>query len=259
MPVFTDQLGNTVDIPSSPQRIVSLVPSQTELLSVMGLEERVVGITKFCVHPEQWFRTKTRVGGTKTVKMDVIDGLKPDLIIANKEENNKDQVEELARHFPVWVSNVYNLESALDMFAQVDKITGVNDSASLLWHVQDQFAILKKLKSNLRTCYMIWRNPYMSVGGDTFIHDMLTHCGLRNIFADVKRYPEVTIEMLRSKNCELIILSSEPYPFKEEHVAELHEELPGTKVILADGQMFSWYGSRLVRAPRYFYQLLNHF
>ncbi len=115
MPIFTDQTGREVSIPSHPQRIISLVPSQTELLFDLGLEEQVAGITKFCVHPEKWFRSKTRIGGTKNIKSALIHQLQPDLIIANKEENVKEQVEELAAHYPVWVSDIHDLQSALDM------------------------------------------------------------------------------------------------------------------------------------------------
>src|ERR1700741_3198050 len=107
---FIDQTGRKISIPQIPQRIISLVPSQTELLFDLGLDKEVVGITKFCVHPPEWFQTKTRVGGTKQLKIDLIKQLQPDLIIANKEENVKEQIEELEKHFPVWISDVNNLE-----------------------------------------------------------------------------------------------------------------------------------------------------
>ena len=113
------------------------------------------------------------------------------------------------------------------------------------------------LHSPLNTCYLIWRNPWMTIGGDTFIHDMLSRCGFQNIFGDHNRYPEVTIDTLRNKNCQLLLLSSEPYPFKENHIAELQQELPDTKIMLVDGEMFSWYGSRLLKAPDYFSGLLK--
>lgn len=256
MPVYTDQLGNTVDIPSPPQRIVSLVPSQTELLYTICEEDRVVGITKFCVHPDAWFRTKTRVGGTKSVKLDMIEKLNPDLIIANKEENEQSQIDELARRYPVWTSNVYNLETAREMILLVSKIIDTKNH-SLISQIDAGFESLQPLQPLVRTCYLIWRNPYMTIGGDTFINDMLKRCGLENIFGDEKRYPQITVEMLREKNCELVILPSEPYPFKEQHIKELQQHLPGVKIVLADGEMFSWYGSRLVQAPRYFRELLK--
>lgn len=318
MPVYTDQLGNTVDIPFFPQRIVSLVPSQTELLFDLGLDHRVIGITKFCVHPGSWFRSKTRVGGTKSLKNEVIAGLQPDLILANKEENVKEQVNELARHYPVWTSDIHDLESAMDMIERVGGITGCAEKGlEIVGRIRDGFAGLAELHKHagnatshnfsedsthtaataipgdnlpsesethnntqkpnsantgidslsaknpqsfhkpLKTAYLIWRNPFMTIGGDTFIHDMLNRCGLQNIFDDMTRYPEVTIETLRGRQCELLLLSSEPYPFKQNHIDELQEQLPGTKILLADGEMFSWYGSRLLKAPEYFIQLLQ--
>jgi ABC-type Fe3+-hydroxamate transport system substrate-binding protein len=257
MPVYTDQLGNAVDIPAFPQRIISLVPSQTELLFHLGLDARVSGITKFCVHPESWFRSKTRIGGTKTVKTDLVAQLQPDLILANKEENKKDQVETLQQQYPVWISNVHDLNSALDMIAGVGAITGTAEKASeIISTIRAGFPELDTQNPKLKTAYLIWRNPYMTIGSDTFIHDMLTRCGLENIFAHQTRYPETTIEELRKKNCELLLLPSEPYPFKENHLAELQQHLPNTKIVLCDGEMFSWYGSHLLESPAYFKQLL---
>jgi ABC-type Fe3+-hydroxamate transport system substrate-binding protein len=258
MPVYTDQLGNTVDIPSFPQRIVSLVPSQTELLYHLGLDDRVAGITKFCVHPEAWFRSKTRIGGTKTVKPELIAQIQPDLVLANKEENMKDQVEALAKLYPVWTSQIHNLETALDMISKVGIITGSAANANdIIARISSGFTQLKTQDLKLKTAYFIWRNPWMTIGHDTFIHDMLTRCGFENIFGDRTRYPEVTVEMLRNKKCELLLLSSEPYPFRQNHIDELQEQLPGTKILLVDGEMFSWYGSRLLEAPAYFNRLLQ--
>ena len=260
MPVYTDQLGNTVDIPSFPQRIISLVPSQTELLFDLGLDARVSGITKFCVHPETWFRSKVRIGGTKTVKTDLIAQLQPDLVLANKEENKKDQVQTLQKQFPVWISHVHDLDSALDMIAGIGAITGTAEKASeIISQIQTGFAKLPTQNTKLKTAYLIWRNPYMTIGSDTFIHDMLHRCGLENIFTHQTRYPETTIEELRQKNCELLLLPSEPYPFKENHITELQQQLPNTKILLCDGEMFSWYGSRLLQSPAYFKNLLANF
>ena len=256
MPLFTDQTGRSITLDAPPRRIVSLVPSQTELLHFLGLEEAVIGITKFCVHPDHWFRTKTRVGGTKQLSIDGIRQLQPDLIIANKEENVKEQVELLSEEFPVWVSDVNNLSDACNMITSVGEMTAQTALANELVHdIRREFDLLADAVENdpLRTAYLIWRNPYMTVGHDTFIHDMLTRCGMQNIFADRTRYPTVSIDELL--NCQLLLLSSEPYPFGEKHIPELQSELPHTKIILVDGEMFSWYGSRLLHAPLYFREL----
>ncbi|HMK26020.1 MAG TPA: helical backbone metal receptor [Chitinophagaceae bacterium] len=256
MPVFKDQTGRNISIDKTPERIISLVPSQTELLFDLGLDKEVVGITKFCVHPDEWFRTKTRVGGTKQLKMDIIQQLNPGLIIANKEENEKEQIEELEKQYPVWISNVINLADAHEMIKQVGSIVDKEQQANeMISQVKENFARLRTPNSQLRTCYLIWQNPYMTAGGDTFIHSMMAAAGFENIYANKNRYPEVTVAELQTAHCQLLLLSSEPYPFKQKHIDELQSLLPETKIILVDGEMFSWYGSRLLRVPDYFKQL----
>ncbi len=256
MAVFTDQMQRRVSISSPPKRIVSLVPSQTELLAALGLEEQVVGITKFCIHPNDWFRNKARIGGTKNVNLEKVAALAPDLIIANKEENLQEQVEALAEQFPVYVSDVNNLDDALQMIVGIGRITGKEEESNAIASaIQQEFSQLKISSSPIRAAYLIWKDPYMTVGGDTFIHDMLEKAGFQNCFADRNRYPAVTIEELQQSGCEVVLLSSEPYPFREKQVAELEAQLPGTKVLLVDGELFSWYGSRLLKSPAYFRSL----
>ena len=256
MPAFTDQTGRIISLETPPQRIISLVPSQTELLFDLGLNEQTVGITKFCVHPPEWFYTKTRVGGTKKLHIDIIHQLQPDLIIANKEENVKEQVEECAKNYPVWVSDVNNLADAYDMIGQIGIITGRNKQArEIIDQIKGNFAQLQTINNKLQTSYLIWNDPYMTVGGDTFIHSMLEAVGFNNIFSDKTRYPEVTIEELHIARCQLLLLSSEPFPFKQKHIDQLQLLLPHTTIMLVDGEMFSWYGSNLLNAPGYFKEL----
>ena len=250
--MFIDQQN----IPSAKRysSIISLVPSQTELLYDLGLQDEVIGITKFCVHPLKWFKNKTRIGGTKKLNIDKIKSLHPDLIIANKEENVKEQVEELAVHHDVLVTDVNNLGDALSMIKAFGELTGKTAKAfSLSEEIKLKFqklddAISNKLK--IKSAYLIWKDPYMAAGGNTFINDMMHYCDLVNIFTNVDRYPQINTEDLQA--CKLILLSSEPYSFKEKHVRQLQQEIPGAKIILADGEMFSWYGSRLLLAADYF-------
>lgn len=259
MPLYTDQLNHIVQLAGPPRRMVSLVPSQTELLYDLGLGDRIAGITKFCVHPRQTSFAKLRIGGTKSVKMDLVHQLQPDLIIANKEENEKEQVEELRRHYPVWTSDINNLDDAYRMIAAIGDITGTAaEAAQITETIRYGFAQLPPLHPPRRAAYLIWQKPFMTVGGDTFIGDMLQRCGLTNVFAGHTRYPEISVEDLRAAQCGLLLLSSEPFPFKEKHVNEWEQLLPGAKVLLADGEMFSWYGSRLLLAPEYFGQLLKN-
>jgi ABC-type Fe3+-hydroxamate transport system substrate-binding protein len=258
MPLYTDQLGRSIEIQRTPKRIISLVPSQTELLFDLGLDEEVTGITKFCVHPEQWFQTKARVGGTKQLHLDKIKGLKPDLVIANKEENTREQIEELSKEFPVWISDVNNLHDALEMIESIGEIINkISRAKEIANQIKTGFVQLQTTNCKLQTCYLIWKGPYMTIGGDTFINDMLQCAGFQNIFEDQKRYPEISLQQLQTANCQLLLLSSEPYPFKQKHIDELQPLLPNTKIILVDGEMFSWYGSRLIKAPSYFQHLQN--
>lgn len=255
--IFCPALGKLVNFPLQPKRIVSLVPSQTELLHDLGLEAEVVGITKFCIHPNGWFRSKERVGGTKNINIEKLRSLCPDLIIANKEENVKEQVEALESIAPVWVTDVNNLEEALDMIGTIGMLTDRKQKAeSLTQAIQLRFNQLHVQNSKLNTCYLIWRDPYITVGGGTFIHDMLNRCGFSNAFGNLERYPETSIEQLAAMNLDMVLLSSEPYPFKQQHMEELKSYMPNARFFLVDGEMFSWYGSRLLQAPAYFQQLM---
>ena len=242
----------------NPQKIISLVPSISELLYELNLAKETVGITKFCIHPSIWYHTKEKIGGTKNLQIEKIKCLQPDLIIANKEENTKEKVEILARLFPVYLTDVNNYEEAIKMIEDVGKITSrVADAAQLTKVIQSGFNLIKKPFKQIKTVYFIWKDPYMSVGGDTFINDMMSRLGLQNIFGHYKRYPEVTLQNVISAKPQLILLSSEPYPFKQKHITEIQAYLPNTKILLVDGEMFSWYGSRMKYMPEYFNNLLT--
>lgn len=263
MSFFIDQLQRKVYVDEFPKRIVSLVPSITELLADLNLNAEVVGITKFCVHPENWFNIKTRIGGTKNVNINKIISLQPDLIIANKEENVKDQTELLEKIVPVFITDVNDFNAALQMIEQIGAITNKAEAATLIIQkIKNEFELLKMPKKKLRVCYLIWKDPYMTIGGDTFIHSMLLKCGFENIFSERKRYPEITVEEIKNENFDVLLLSSEPYPFRQKHYYELQSHLPDKKILLVDGEMFSWYGSRLILTTEYFKKLhreLNFF
>lgn len=253
---FTDQIGNTILLSETPKRIVSLVPSQTELLFDLGLENEVVGITKFCIHPDIWFRSKTRVGGTKNVNFDKISELTPDLIIANKEENTEGEIKELMTIYPTWVSDIKNLDDAIQMINNIGKITKTDQKASeITKNISFSFNNLAKSSKNHSVLYLIWNNPFMSINQDTFINEMIEQNGWINYCKDrSERYPEITIEELKLYP-DIIFLSSEPFPFKQKHLDELQTIFPNSQIHLVDGEMFSWYGSRLLKAPEYFKKL----
>ena len=253
----TDMMGREITITYPPRRIISLVPSQTELLYDLGLDDEVIGITKFCVHPHEWFRNKQRIGGTKNVNMDLVRSLQPDLIIANKEENTQAQVEELAALFPTWVSNIQTIDDGLQMIRDVGALVGKSERAQLLTtDITNGFNNLKKAAVPQRVAYFIWRNPWMCAGGDTFINNMIEQMGWTNVLAGKMRYPEIALQELADKQVNKILLSSEPYPFKDAHIAEIKAVLPDAEVLLVDGEMFSWYGSRMLEATAYLRKLI---
>ncbi len=256
MPSFTDQAGRTISLQTIPSRIVSLVPSQTELLYDLDLNNQVAGITKFCKHPPEWFYTKPRVGGTKKLHFPAIHQLSPDLIFANKEENNKEDVEALAKHYPVWVSDINNLSQAYEMIRQIGLITNRLALADqVITEIKTEFLNQPKPTTSTRAAYMIWNDPLMTVGADTFCNTMLQHAGFENVFADRSRYPVTTLKELQDLDCKIVLLSSEPFPFNQKHIDRLQSQAPGMKFMLVDGEMFTWYGSRLRYAPRYFTEL----
>ncbi|MFC3559414.1 ABC transporter substrate-binding protein [Pedobacter jamesrossensis] len=255
---FIDQMGKEITINFPPKRIVSIVPSQTELLFDLGLDKEIIGLTKFCIHPIEKFAERTKVGGTKTLNIDLIKDLKPDLIIGNKEENTQSDIEELAEFFPVWMSDIFTLDDAMKTIAEIGELVDRSPEANYLNHlISAGFNDLKTLalqnKIDKRVAYLIWRKPYMVAGRNTFINDVLITNGMMNVINE-DRYPEITLEKLKTLNCDLILLSSEPYPFKEKHIEEIQNALPEAKVMLVDGEMFSWYGSRLVKAVQYFFE-----
>jgi len=253
--VVVDQLGFEHDTGIKPLRIISLVPSQTELLFDLGLEADIVGVTKFCIHPEK-AKTKALIGGTKNFRFDVIDKLKPDLIIGNKEENYEEGIALLRTKYPVWLSDIVSVEDVLSMIQSIGEITFTqNKSKDIVYSIIKKFNTFLPFRSR-RCLYLIWKKPWMAAGANTFINSMLNKIGLVNS-TKTSRYPELTDQEISELAPELIFLSSEPYPFKEDHILELQTLVPMAKIILVDGEMFSWYGSRLIKSPAYFNLLRN--
>jgi ABC-type Fe3+-hydroxamate transport system substrate-binding protein len=255
MPIYIDQMNREVEIPAKPRRIISIVPSQTELLFDLGLDAEIAGVTKFCIHPAEKVNQKVKIGGTKALNISQVKEINPDLIIGNKEENEREQIEELMQYFPVWMSDISNLDEAISMIKQVGEITGKASGAiTIADRVIQQFNKLPFKQSGHRVAYFIWRKPYIVAGKGTFIDDMLTRCGFISAF-ETTRYPEVNNEQIIAAKPDVVLLSSEPYPFKHKHVREFESLLPHAKVRLVDGELFSWYGSRLLKAPEYFHKL----
>jgi ABC-type Fe3+-hydroxamate transport system substrate-binding protein len=247
---FTDQISNSITLPGIPKRIVSLVPSQTELLADLGLDPEIVGITRYCVHPTHWKSGKVMVGGTKDADPDVIAGLQPDLVLGNREENSRSLIEGLREQFPVWISDVRSLDDAVNMIQTVGEMTGTSAKAQeIVSSIEEGFSQL--IPSEKKTAlYIIWRKPWMAAGSDTFIDSMLTLAGLHNCAKGLGRYPQLTAEAITKLHPDIVLLSSEPFPFQEKHMEEVRS-LTDARILLVDGEMFSWYGSHLIKAPKY--------
>ena len=256
MKIFKDQLNRKIQLKDTPKRIVSLVPSQTELLVDLGLSDSIVGITKFCVHPKDLKKDKTIVGGTKAIKIDKIKALNPDIILCNKEENSKDIIEALVDVAPIHISDIYNLEDALEMISDYGELFQVEEKASqMIKKIKSQresFQDYKNSRQIKKVAYFIWKNPWMVAASNTYIDVMISEAGFDNIFKTETRYPEISLENSKLKEVDVIFLSSEPFPFKQKHIEELKLQFPQKEVIIVDGEMFSWYGSRLLKAYNYF-------
>ena len=253
----TDQMQRAVSLLAPARRIVSLVPSQTELLCAIGAKDRLVGLTKFCTEPKGQLKDVAKVGGTKQFDFAAIEALQPDLIIGNKEENYPEGIERLAESYPVWMSDILTLEDALDMIVSLGMLSDcLVPAESLVTEIREGFdqLALASLKPK-KVAYLIWQKPYMVAGGDTFINTLLKLGALDNVFAEQSRYPEVSMDAIASSEAELVLLSSEPFPFREKHLAAFSRALPNKAVKLVDAMPFSWYGSQLLRTPDYLLEL----
>lgn len=237
-------------------KVISLVPSITEALFDLGLtENEVIGRTKFCIHPKEKVKNVPIIGGTKNINIEKIKKLKPDLILANKEENIKEQVEALMDDCKVIVTNVETIEDNYYLLKQLGHLFHKEEKAQIFNLKTYEVLNQAKIDSAIKVAYLIWNNPYMTVGSDTFIHRILSEIGFENIFKHTTRYPEIKTEDL--KEADVIMLSSEPFPFKEKHIAELKEVYPDKKIIIVDGEAFSWYGTHIAKCEHYFNGLLS--
>ena len=251
---FVDQMGRHIKLVARPQRVISLVPSQTSLLYYLGMEP--IAQTLFCIHPESKFKQAVKIGGTKKLNLDKIRSLKPDLIIGNKEENEQTQIETLAQEFPVWMSDITNKKEALDMIHALGDLLDCSDEANqLVQAIEGSFQAID-LQTPKRCLYLIWQKPYMAVGASTYIHNMITHLGWNNLAADLGRYPELDPDLIHQLDPELILLSSEPFPFADSHAERIQVEFPNSKVVLVNGELFSWYGDKMKDFPPYANQLI---
>lgn len=252
-----DHLGRNVILPDSPKRIISICPAITETLFSLGLEKEVIGRTKYCIFPKGEVDQVPIVGGTKEVDFEKVKELQPDLIFAEKEENTKEMVLELEKIAPVFVLEVKSILGAYRLITTLGETTKTTETANfLLTSCQKSFQSVVG-KENGKAAYVIWRKPYMVVGGNTYINDVLHQIGYQNPFANEEsRYPVVAKEQLANAQLDKLFLASEPFPFQQKHLTEFQSFLPHTEIILVDGEMF-WYGSRMLVAGDYLAQLVS--
>ncbi len=260
--IIYDQLNREICLKGTPKRIVSLVPSQTELLVDLALDDAIVGITKFCVHPNHLRKTKTIVGGTKQVDFEKIKTLNPDIILCNKEENTKDIVEQCESICNTHVSDVYTITDSIVLIKQYGNMFDCeNEALEICSTIQSNLKDFKNFiakKPVLSVAYFIWKNPWMVAANHTFINHLLELNNFKNRFNELERYPKVELENIKNET-DVVLLSSEPFPFKKKHIQEVQNETESSNVILVDGEYFSWYGSRLIRAFNYFKTLRAEF
>ncbi|SDS29118.1 ABC-type Fe3+-hydroxamate transport system, substrate-binding protein [Polaribacter sp. KT25b] len=255
-----DQIGRILEFEKTPKRIVCLVPSLTELLVDLGLEDSIVGLTKFCIHPMDLKQTKTIVGGTKSIHAEKIKALEPDIILCNKEENSKEIVEICSKIAPTHVSDIFTIDDNLELIKQYGKLFSVEKKAldiciEINLKLTDFNQFIKN-KGTKKVVYFIWKDPWMAAGNTTFINHLLQLNKFDNIYQNKERYPEVNLEEMKLNNqLDFILLSSEPFPFGKDHILEIEKFTSKAKAILVDGEMFSWTGSRLLKAFDYFKSL----
>ncbi len=253
MITLKDQINQIVNFYDPPNWIVSLVPSITETLCHIGLQDQVIGVTKFCVRPRNIKKISTVIGGTKNPNIVKILSLKPDIIIANIEENRKEDIDLLRKYIPVYTSDIKTSHDHLRFLEDIHTIFGKSNTISLIETLNE--ILPYQSHRTLRSCYLIWKDPWMTIGNDTFIHHMMEKYGFINIFGQHQRYPVVSLEDINVAKPDVILLSSEPFPFKAKHIAELQKFFPDIPIILVDGELFSWYGPRMIDAHGYLLQI----
>ncbi len=277
---FVDAMGRAVYLPRQPQRLVSLVPSITETHFRFGCGPQVVGVTDYCTEPAAEVAQKPKVGGTKNPNLICILDLQPHLVLAVAEENSRRDVERLeAAGIPVYVFEPRTVRDGIDLLWRLaDLLACRREVTPLIQEIEAIYAETRTLvaqRSRLRVFCPIWKNPYMTINADTYVHDMLQVCGGDNVFAQRqrrfplaadlgrapqapetryaardRRYPRVTLEEMATLRPEVILLPNEPYEFTEADVADFlpFAEVPAVRhrrIHLIDGKLVSWYGARI--------------
>ncbi|HEX6595019.1 MAG TPA: helical backbone metal receptor [Bacillota bacterium] len=259
MKTVSDYLHRSMTYTYPPKRIISLSPAITETMYHLQLHDEIVGRTRFCIYPKDHVNDAVKVGGTKDIKLEAIDQLKPDIIIAEKEENTKEIIKTLEKHYPVYVFEIQTIDDALHMIQDLGRLTDRETlAADLTSEIVTQFQTLPEV-DHVRVAYVIWRNPYMVVGKDTYIQSVLDKMGFINPFTSFTgRYPLVSEEDFQKAELDYVFLATEPYRFQAKHFEEFSNMMPHVQPLLVDGEMF-WYGAKMIKAATYFRNTFSSF
>ncbi len=289
---FTDTMGRTITLPQTPQRIVSLVPSITEVLFTFGWGDQVVGITDYCTEPAAEVASKLRIGGTKNPDVAAILDLQPQLVLAVAEENRRHDVEQLeSADIPVYVFEPATVRAGIDLLWRVAALLDCTDAVRLsVEAIEEAYADIQARVAGrmpVRVFCPIWKDPYMTIGEGTYINDMLQVCGGENVFAERRRrfplaadlgqapersgdrddgrdrrYPRVTLEEMADLQPEVILLPDEPYVFSDVDLDDFQPftDVPAVqhgRIHLIDGKIVSWYGPRIGQSLHILSELLG--
>ena len=256
----TDDLGRVIYLIKTPRRVVSLCPSLTETLFDLGLDDLVIGRTDYCVHPEEKLGAVQSVGGPKSVFLPVVESLLPDIILAVKEENDKKTLESLASlYYKCVIFDINSVEGALKMIEKLGEIFGRRERASAMrTSIGEGFSRVGRAAKNPSFIYMTWSSPYIAAGTGNYINSLLTGFGFNNCLSgSFRRYVRMELNELKRLEPDIIFLPSEPYNYTIADKIKFEKFFPGAKVVLVDGEMFCWYGSRMEKAGGYLKDLFK--
>jgi ABC-type Fe3+-hydroxamate transport system substrate-binding protein len=234
-----------------PERIVSLVPSLTETLFALGVGEKVVGRTRYCTQPPRDVGKVPKIGGTKKIDVRRVLDLEPDLIVAVREENSREDVETLAEGgIPIFLGAPETVDGAVQMLRNLATRVEAPLTENVLGPIERVVKRLETRRGSPRRVFVpIWKNPYMGTGSDTYVHDVLTMSGGENVCGGATRYPMVTLQEIEALQPEVVLLPDEPYPFSAEDLPEFYAlDIPAAKedrIHLVDGKLLTWYGPRM--------------
>ena len=257
--MIRDALGQEFVAPLTDAKIVSLVPSTTETLYALGLENQLLGMTRYCVHPRHLLAEKTIVGGTKQLNWKKLESLAPTIVLGNKEENTPAIFAGLSqKDIPYFVAFPQTVDEAIQDIQTLGDLLGASDqSLKIAKGIEAERQSLHLKSTTFSYAYLIWRKPWMTINKDTFIHAMLSEAGGKNVFEDDdSRYPQFDLDELKARRPDFIFLSSEPYAFNQTHIDELHHHGFQQKIRLVNGEMCSWHGSRMKQGLEYLQELI---